>query len=53
MNMTDEHEIAELDRADLARCDKAARQLCPECGGRGWHYSGCPEGVEDDSDETP
>jgi hypothetical protein len=53
MNITDEHEIAEMDRADLIRTDKAARFVCTECGGRGWHFTGCPEDVEDDSDETP
>jgi hypothetical protein len=52
MNVTDEPEIADLDRADLARTDKAARQVCPECGGRGWHFTGCPEDVEQDEDES-
>ena len=36
--------------ANLARCDKAARFVCTECGGRGWHYTGCPEDVEEEDE---
>lgn len=50
MNPADCPEIEAMDRADLAREDKAARWTCCECGGKGWHFTGCPEDVEPDEE---
>ncbi len=43
--------LAQMDREDLMRCDRAKNQLCTECGQRGFHLPRCPEDT-DEEDES-